>query len=200
MGGEGDCSEAPIVLCLRVEDAAACLSRSLSERDDQPVAIPKSWSDLTNGIATCHPRRPDTLNATPDMSPSCCQWLTLVSSVSTARRQKCMLWSEADRDNMPVAFITRMRQPPFCLQKVMARYLATFIRRWLTMERRMLQFDSELFQRCPYITDMEVEKDREKSLASWLKYRVEKSFITDQRIREKSYGPSNISNIYCEWI
>ncbi|MQL69438.1 hypothetical protein Taro_001716, partial [Colocasia esculenta] len=34
------------------------------------------------------------------------------------------------------------------------------------------QFDSEIIQRNPHLTDYEVEKEREKSLALWLRKRV----------------------------
>ncbi|MQL98432.1 hypothetical protein Taro_031143 [Colocasia esculenta] len=70
----------------------------------------------------------------------------------------------------------------------------------IEVESYVAQFDSEVIQRCPYLTDMEVEKEREKSLASWLKYRVEKGFINDQRIREISYGPSKVAHTYLSFI
>ncbi|MQM11478.1 hypothetical protein Taro_044385 [Colocasia esculenta] len=45
-----------------------------------------------------------------------------------------------------------------------------------------------------------VEKEREKSFATWLRYQVEQGFITDSRVQEISYGPSKIVRVYPGYI
>ncbi|MQL88364.1 hypothetical protein Taro_020921 [Colocasia esculenta] len=62
------------------------------------------------------------------------------------------------------------------------------------------QFDSELIQRNPHLTDYEVEKEREKSLALWLRKRVEQGLITDERVRQIAYDPSKIAQNYPGFI
>ncbi|MQM18290.1 hypothetical protein Taro_051278 [Colocasia esculenta] len=54
------------------------------------------------------------------------------------------------------------------------------------------EFDSVILQRNPRLTDVQVEKEREKSFPTWLRSRVfvEQGFITDSRVQEISYGPS----------
>ncbi|MQM09500.1 hypothetical protein Taro_042374, partial [Colocasia esculenta] len=61
-------------------------------------------------------------------------------------------------------------------------------------------FDSVILQQNPRLTDMQVEKEWEKSFAIWLRYRVEQHFITDSRVQEISYGPSKIVRVYPGYI
>ncbi|MQL79893.1 hypothetical protein Taro_012342 [Colocasia esculenta] len=63
-----------------------------------------------------------------------------------------------------------------------------------------IEFDSVILQRNPRLTDVQVEKEWEKSFTIWLRYRVEQGFITDSRVQEISYGPSKIVRVYPGYI
>ncbi|MQL91678.1 hypothetical protein Taro_024301 [Colocasia esculenta] len=52
----------------------------------------------------------------------------------------------------------------------------------------------------PCLTDVQVEKEWEKSFATWLRYRVEQGFINDLRVQEISYEPSKIVRVYPGYI
>ncbi|MQM14016.1 hypothetical protein Taro_046942, partial [Colocasia esculenta] len=58
------------------------------------------------------------------------------------------------------------------------------------------EFDSVILQQNPRLTDVQVEKEREKPFPTWLRSRVEQGFITDSRVQEISYGPSKIVRVY----
>ncbi|MQL93527.1 hypothetical protein Taro_026174, partial [Colocasia esculenta] len=44
------------------------------------------------------------------------------------------------------------------------------------------EFDSVILQWNPRLTDVQVEKERDKSFSTWLRYRVEQGFISDSRV------------------
>ncbi|MQL75405.1 hypothetical protein Taro_007768 [Colocasia esculenta] len=46
------------------------------------------------------------------------------------------------------------------------------------------EFDSVILRRNPRLTDVQVEKEREKSFPTWLRSRVEQGFITNSRVQE----------------
>ncbi|MQL96648.1 hypothetical protein Taro_029326 [Colocasia esculenta] len=46
------------------------------------------------------------------------------------------------------------------------------------------EFDSVILQRNPRLTDVQIEKEWEKSFATWLRNQVEQGFITDSRVQE----------------
>ncbi|MQL99372.1 hypothetical protein Taro_032096 [Colocasia esculenta] len=58
------------------------------------------------------------------------------------------------------------------------------------------EFESDILQQNPHLTDVQVEKKWEKSFATWLRYRVEQDFITDPRVQEINYGTSKIVLVY----